>query len=208
MIAAIGLAGGTAFGGYTITQSSTPGPVYTDHSVTFDEPGVPVGVVMDPFDYYLASDGVYFTSGNGFLMAEDWDALEGIAGGTGEGNQLNGGFNINMYFDHDVTELSFRGWANGSPSFPFGGIIVRLFNDGVEVASYDGIAPFGGVGDEWFNAVADGGDAFDQVLFFNPAFNSFNSYVDNLTWNQVPAPGALALIGVAGLLGGRRRRTA
>jgi MYXO-CTERM domain-containing protein len=29
---------------------------------------------------------------------------------------------------------------------------------------------------------------------------------DNLTVNAVPAPGALALLGVAGLAGGRRRR--
>jgi hypothetical protein len=31
------------------------------------------------------------------------------------------------------------------------------------------------------------------VRFFNGAFNSFTSYVDNVTWNDVPAPGAFAL---------------
>ena len=54
-------------------------------------------------------------------------------------------------------------------------------NDGAEVASYFGIAPFGGVGDEWFNVVATNGDAFDEVRFFNGAFSSFNSYVDNIS---------------------------
>jgi hypothetical protein len=202
----IALIAGSAQGGYTITQTFDPGPVYTGHEITFDDPGVPVGVVMDPWTFYQASDGISFTSGNGFLVADDWDALEGIDGGEGDGNQLNGGFSVRMLFDTDVTELSWQGWANGSPAPPLGGINVFLFKDDVQVAGYTGIAPFAGVGDEWFNVVADGGDTFDEVRFFNGAFSSFNSYVDNITYNTVPGPGVLALLGLAGLCGTRRRR--
>jgi hypothetical protein len=203
--AAITLPAATALGSYTITQTLDPGPVYAGHSVTFDEPGVPTGVPIDPFDFYQLSDGITFVSGNGFLVADDWDALDGIDGGLGMGNQLNGGFSVNMLFDDPIKEISWQGWANGSPSPPLGGINVRVYLNDVQVASYLGVAPFGGVGDEWFNVVADGGDTFDRVSFYNGAFSSFNSYVDNLSWN-VPAPGAFALLGVAGLFGRRRRR--
>jgi hypothetical protein len=108
-----------------------------------------------------------------------------------------------MLFEQDLTALSFQGWADGSPSFPFGGINVFLINDGDEqnpVATYGGTAPFGGAGDEWFNIVADGGDVFDEVRFFNGAFNSRFSYVDNLTFNTVPEPQTFGLMGIAMLV--------
>ena len=204
--ATVAMTTGAALGDYTVTQTNTSSATYTDHSINFDEAGVPVGVAMDPFDFYQASDGISFSSGSGFLVAEDWDALEGIDGGDGDGNQLNGGFSVRMLFDEAISELSFQGWANGSPSPPFGGINVLLFLDGAQVGGYTGTAAFGGIGDEWFNVVATGGDTFDEVRFFNGAFSSFNSYVDNITFNDVPAPGAVALLGLAGLCGSRRRR--
>ena len=208
-LATVTLCAGHASAAITVTQTFDSQVTYSDHLITFDEPGVPTGAPTDPFDHYLASDGVYFTSGSGFLVADDWDTLEGIDGGEGDGNQLAGGFSVRMVFDHDVSALNFQGWAQGNPAPPFGGINVLLFNDGAQVGAYNGtFAPFGGAGDEWFNVVADGGDVFDEVRFFNPAFNSFAAYVDNISWDvaAVPAPGAFALLGMAGLAARRRRR--
>lgn len=188
----------------TITQGSSA-PTYTDHDVNFDEAGAPTGAVGDPFTYYQGSDGISFGSGNGFLGVEDWDTLEGIDGGEGDGNQLAGGFSVRMLFDEDINEISWQGWANGSAAPPFGGINVFVFKDDVQIASYTGISPFGGVGDEWFNISGDEG--FDEIRFFNGAFNSFTTFVDNISWsNPIPAPGAIALFGLAGLAGTRRRR--
>ncbi|MHC5114302.1 MAG: dockerin type I domain-containing protein [Planctomycetota bacterium] len=184
MAAAITLSG-TAFGGYTITQSPTPDNVYSGHSITFDDAGVPVGVSEDPWTHYQASDGIWFTSGNGFMVADDWDALAGIDAGQGDGNQLTGGFSVRMHFDAPIQELSWQGWADGSPAPPFGGINVFVFSEGVQVAAYSGFSPFGGAGDEWFNVVADGEDTFDEIVFFNGAFSSFQSYVDNVTFNSL-----------------------
>ena len=204
-VAATGVVTG-AYGDFVVTQSSTQ-TVFDDHNLTFDEPDVPVGVPMDPWTYYQASDGITFTSGNGFLMAEDWDTLEGIAGGTGEGNQLNGGFNIAMHFDAPVSEVSWQGWANGNGP-PFGGMFVVLLLEGVEVYAEFGLpVPFGTDVDSWYSAVGTDGMVFDELRFGNGAFNSFNTYMDNVTFNNVPAPGALALLGLAGVLGGRRRRS-
>ena len=122
------------------------------------------------------------------------------------GNQLNGGTMIQMLFDTPVTEITWQGWADGPSGLPRGGIFVLMFLDEIQVGFYNGDAAFGGLGDEWFNAVADAGDAFDEIVFLNPSLHSLNTYVDNITWNAVPSPGPLALLGVAGLLGGRRRR--
>lgn len=189
----------------TITQQATPTPTYSN-LITFDEPGVPVGVNADPFIHYQSSLGISFTSGNGGMSVNDFDTLLGIDGGQGDGNQLNGGFGITMWLDSAATSASWQGWADGSRNPPFGGIVVFVYNNGVEVGNYSGVSPYGGIGDEWFNVVATDGDQFDQIVFFNGAFNSFNSYVDNVSWNAVPAPGALALFGAAGLVGARRKR--
>ena len=33
------------------------------------------------------------------------------------------------------------------------------------------------------HVLATGGDTFDEVRFFNGAFNSFNTYIDNVGWS-------------------------
>ncbi|MCP3903224.1 MAG: hypothetical protein GY715_06260 [Planctomycetes bacterium] len=203
--AAITLTAGHAWGAYTISQGDTAFTEY-GQTIDFDEAGVPTGVPLpDPWDFYLASDGVEIRSGNGSLIVDDWDTLGGIAGGTGDGAQIQGGFNVALLFDGDTTEASWQGWADGSGP-PFGGMNVSLYDDGVQVATYTGAVPFGTDVGSYFNVVADGGDKFDEIRFFNGAFNSFFTYMDNVSFTApVPAPGALALLGLAGLCGRRRR---
>lgn len=197
----------TGYADYLFTQGSSQ-VAYSDHNIDFED--APTGVSMDPFDFYQASDGVTFASGSGFLVAEAWDDLEGIDGGESPGGiQLNGGFGISILFDKDVAQASWQGWANGNPSPPLGGINVFLFNDGGQVAFYSGISPFGGVGDEWFSVEATDGDTFDEVRFFNGAFNSFNSYIDNVTFNDlapIPEPASALIVSLAGLCLLRRQR--
>lgn len=200
---ALALATSSAFGAYTITQG-TSAPTYGT-TITFDEPGVPVGENIDPFTYY-ADDGITFSSGAGFVMVSDYDATEFIAGGNGDGNQIGTGFSLVMLFEDGATEASWQGWAPGSPNPPFGGINVFLLNDGEQVGDYSGSSPFGGVGDEWFNVTTSDGDTFDEIRFFNGAFNSFNTYADNVSFNVVPEPSSLVLCGLASLVGLALRR--
>jgi hypothetical protein len=64
---------------------------------------------------------------------------------------------------------------------------------------------WGGIGNTWYNITTTGGSTFKNVVIYNNGFDQF-SYVDNLSWNVVPGPGSLALLGFAGLVGSRRRR--
>ena len=48
--------------------------------------------------------------------------------------------------------------------------------------------------------------AFLRVTFNGATSTNGNNRIDNLTLSAVPAPGAIALLGVAGLAGSRRRR--
>ena len=62
---------------------------------------------------------------------------------------------------------------------------------------------WGGIGDTWFNITATGGDSFSHIVIAGMGFFP-ETFVDNLSWNTVPAPGAIALLGL-GLVRGRRR---
>lgn len=56
------------------------------------------------------------------------------------------------------------------------------------------------------NALDGAATAFLRVTFAGATTASGNNRLDNLTLSAIPAPGAIALLGVAGLAGSRRRR--
>lgn len=202
--AGLGLAAAaSASASYSLTQNNTP-TIYGGYSLNFDEPGTPTGIVPDTT--WQMSHGVIVAAGDGQSVVGDNDASQG-GWGLGDGNSFFGNFGVFMTFDYDVTEMAFELWdTSGSPS-PFGGGVgIFLFNDGAMVETFFGITPaFGGIGDSWFNVTTDGGMVFDEIRmlgFGTPAF----TFVDNLSWNAVPTPGAIGLFALAGVTGLRRRR--
>lgn len=186
----------------SVVQQAAPAPTYSV-TLNFDEPGGPTGPNVPNNSWAGAPWHIpVFSSG---------DVIANFVGNnsafTGQGtNSYAGPFGVFITFENDMTEMSFQGWDDSGPPTPFGGGAAAVaLNDGVEVAFWSGTPAFGGVGDSWFNITTTGGSVFDEVRFLGFGFSP-TSFVDNLSWNVVPEPGSLALIGVAGLGLLRRRR--
>ena len=204
-VAAIGIAaivGSPALGGYTITQGSSA-PTYTGFSLNFDEPGGPTGLVSATA--WQASHGITIDAGDGAPQVDNWDIVHAAGWGLGDDNSFFGNFGVFMTFDSDLTEMSIEVWDPSGPPSPFGGgLLIALFNDGVQVSSATVTPAWGSFGDSWFNLTTDGGDRFDEVRILGFGFEP-TTYADNISWN-VPAPGSLALLALAGIVGRRRSR--
>jgi hypothetical protein len=185
----------------TIAHGNSAGSYAT--TLNFDEVGGPTGIV-DPASWA----GIGITSlqaGDGQPIVDDNDAFNG-GWGLGDGLSFFGNFGVFINFDSDLTEFSTQVWdPSGPPSLFGGGLGVFVFNDGVEIANNFDITPaWGGVGDTWLDITTSGGMVFDEVRILGFGFDP-RTYVDNMSWNAVPAPGSLALLSV-GLFGIRRRR--
>lgn len=195
---------GTAMADVNITLSSSAGSYAT--TLNFDEVGGP-GPGYQIADDSWAGIGVsQLMSGNGSNGVQDFNALFG-GWGLGNGQSFGGGFGVFMKFDSDITEFSTQAWDNSGPATFFGGgMIVNVFNDGVNVASLWVEAPaWGGIGDNWFDITTTDGSTFDEVNFAGFGMVP-ETYVDNMSWNAVPAPSsAVALLGFACLATRRRR---
>lgn len=196
----------SALGDYTVTQSSSPAPTY-DQLLTFDEPGTPTGSV--PSDHY-ASIGLTMFSGvdpNAFAIAD----VTGVFPWVGTGNIAAGSFGLFLEFSAGTTAVSFQGWGDAGAPGPFGGgfWVWVLDGDGNVLSDFDTFEPaWGGLGDTWYNVTATGGDDIRYLLINNNSSIGSETFIDNLSWQPaIPAPGALALLGVAGLIGVRRRRS-
>jgi PEP-CTERM motif-containing protein len=185
----------------TIAHGSSAGTYAT--TLNFDEAGGPTGfVTTDAFASYGITS---LQAGDGVPQVGDFDTPNG-GWGLGTGNSFFGNFGVFINFDSDLTEFSTQVWdPSGPPSLFGGGLGVFVFNDGVEIANNFDITPaWGGVGDTWLDITTSGGMVFDEVRILGFGFDP-RTYVDNMSWNAVPAPGSFGLLGL-GLLGIRRRR--
>ena len=197
-----GVLNSAALAAATITQQNAAAPTY-DTLLTFDEPGTPLGLVAS--NYWQGSHGVTITNGTdpGIPVNDFSGALPWI----NSGNAVEGWFGVFMTFDNPVTAMSFQAWdPSGAPN-PFGnGLFIHLvdINDNI-VHSQAFTGAWGGIGNTWFDVTTTDGTTFQKVVVTNNSFNPV-SYVDNVSWTAVPAPGSLALLALAGLCGRSRRR--
>lgn len=204
LIGALGMAlmAGSASGAITITQSEAPAPTYST-TLNFDEPGTVPGPV--PADNWQADLGLLLQAGDSFNNINNFETTPGFEW-LGDDNVFQGGFGVFMNFDSDIDAFSAQAWDNGGPPSPFGGGMgIFVFKDGQEVANAFFTPTFSDFGPTWYNIVADGGDSFDDVRFVGFAFSAPVTYMDNASWNVVPAPASLALLGLAGFASRRRR---
>ena len=197
------IVGSPALGGYTITQGATA-PTYTGFSLNFDEPGGPTGPVATTA--WHASHGITIDAGDGAPQVDNWDIVHAAGWGLGDNNSFFGNFGVFMTFDNDLTAMSIEVWDPSGPPSPMGGgLLVALFDGGVEVSSTVVTPAWGGFGDSWFDLTTSAGDVFDEVRILGFGFTP-TTYADNLSWNVVPGPGSLALLALAGVVGRRRNR--
>lgn len=199
-IATIALAAGTSMATITVSQAAS-GTTYGT-TLNFDEPGGPTG------------GGI---AGNSWAGIGVTELIAGVGpGGVGDvsafnpwinsGNAFEGAFGVFMTFDSDLTNFNGQFWDPSGPPSPFGGGMgIFVFNDGVEVANNFVEPAWGGLGDTWIDITADGGMVFDEIRVLGFGFGPI-TYMDNASWNAVPTPGALALLGFAGVATSRRRR--
>ncbi|MCP4249403.1 MAG: PEP-CTERM sorting domain-containing protein [bacterium] len=202
-VAAMGVAILTApaLGGVVVTQGASA-PTYST-TLNFDEPGGPTGIV-DPTAWSASHGVAELQAGDGVPQVDDWTGIFGPWVGTG--NSFYGNFGIFMTMEQDLTEMSLQVWDPSGPPSPFGGgMSVFVFNDSVEVANTLVEPAWGGIGDEWFDITTDSGDVFDEIRILGWGFSP-TTFGDNMSWNVVPEPGSLSLLGLAGLVALRRRR--
>ncbi len=196
------LTASSASAAVTVARTAAPAPTYST-TLNFDEPGGPTGANV-PVNSW-ASIGLSVldsgAGGGGFV-----GNLNGTFPWLPNNNVWAGAFGAFMTFSTDLTEFSTQTWDSGAPG-PFGGgFAVVALDSGVEVANqfYPDVA-WGGLGDTWINITTSGGSTFDEVRILGFGFPP-ETYLDNMSWNAVPAPGALALLGLAGIVARRRRR--
>lgn len=186
------------------TQSATQTPTYGT-TLNFDEAGGPTGVV--DANAWQAGYGLQMSDGLGpSTYVGDLNNTLGYPWLPTD-NAAFGYFGIYLKFDQAVTNLSFQAWDNSGDPSPFGGgfLIFLLNEDQSSYAQSDTWTPaWGGLGDTWYDVSASNGDSFDYVLITGFGFSP-ETAIDNISWNVVPTPGALAMLGIAGLASRRRR---
>lgn len=204
-VTAIGVAAAVATqagAAVTITQTAAPAPTYAT-LLNFDQPGQATGVL--PANYWQPGYGITdLNAGDGVPYVDNLNTALGYPW-LPSNNSFYGNFGVFMTFDNPVDSLSFQAWDPSGPASPFGGgMVIYAMNNG-DVVFADAFTPaWAGVGNEWYDIVATGGMEFDEVRVLGNGFNP-TTIMDNISWNTVPTPGAVALFGIAGAFIRRRR---
>ncbi|MCB9846058.1 MAG: hypothetical protein H6811_08745 [Phycisphaeraceae bacterium] len=196
------IAAASAQADVTITQGDSA-PTYPS-LLTFDEVGGPVGAVVG--DEWSPMGISQLVSGDGSQFVGNLHSNPGF-GWLPDNNLLYAPWGAFLTFDGDVDAFSVRYWDSSGPAtFSGGGAAVVALNDGIEVAFFFVDNPaYAGVGDEYFNIVADNGSVFDEVRMLGFGFFP-EAFVDDISWNPAPAPASGALLALGGLVATRRRR--
>ncbi|MBS0187620.1 MAG: hypothetical protein JSS51_06095 [Planctomycetes bacterium] len=190
---------------FTVTQSAAAAPTYA-HTLNFDEPGTPTGEVpANAFTSYGVAS-LYTGENASASYITQANTTPGY-GWLGTGNVCAGAYGVFMKFSGEVSQLSVQYWDDSGPGSFFGGgaAIVLLKND-VEVSfTFLNSPAFSPTAKPWFNITGDAGDSFDEIRFVGFGFFP-TAYIDNVSWTSVPSPAGACLLGLAGLMGSRRRR--
>ncbi|MBS0189880.1 MAG: hypothetical protein U0573_13130 [Phycisphaerales bacterium] len=204
LLAAAGL-GSSANAAFTMTQQSAPAPTYST-VLNFDAPGSPTGTVASNSWLSLGVESLFSGVDSSSIDIVPVSSNPGF-GWLGSGNTAVGPFGVYMKFTGQVSSLSAQYWDDSGPgSFFGGGAGVILYKNGVQVDFLSILSPaYSPTGKSWINIVGSGGSTFDEVDFVGFGFSP-TAYVDNISWNSVPAPSAAALLALSGLVAGRRRR--
>ena len=148
-------------------------------------------------------------AGSSMVVASGNATFTGGAGTQFTGN-LPGSASMRWAFAsaQDLTGITFR---LGLTSVGSGGgsLNVSVCSDtaGTATISGLGISSITAAGNQTFQFLANLAGARSVVITWTPAVTAGNSMTLNaIEYNGVPAPGALALLGAAGLVGARRRR--
>ncbi len=179
-------------------------PTYAT-TLNFDEVGGPTGSLALG-DQPWTGLGLTVTSGEGARFVGNLSTNPGF-GWLPNNNVLYAPYGGFFDFDSPVTEFSAQYWDSSGPAtFMGGGAVVALFQGDTKVAFVQIQNPaYGGVGDSWVNVTTTDGSTFDRVALLGFGFFP-EAYIDNVSWNAVPTPGATGLLALAGLAGLRRRR--
>ncbi|MFO0783339.1 MAG: hypothetical protein U0636_06615 [Phycisphaerales bacterium] len=190
----------SANAGFSFTQQASQTTTYANQ-LNFDEPGTPTGLV--PANTW-ASLGINIHNGD----SPNNTYVDNFSNDLPWLPNNNASYNVwGCYIDLSTaaTGFSFQAWdTSGPPSFFGGGLLVGVADANGNLI--DGLVfnpAWGGIGDTWFNITATGGDSFSHIVIAGMGFFP-ETFVDNLSWNTVPGPGAMALLGL-GLVRGRRR---
>lgn len=190
-----------ALAAISVVRTAAPAPTYAT-TLNFDEPGGPTGSVPTNSYAGIGISVIQSGTGDGFV-----GNFNGAFPWLPNNNAMAGPFGIFINYSTDLTSFSIQAWDSGT-SGPFGGGFgVAVLNDGVEVGfEFYSTTAWGGIGNTWYNITTTGGSVFDEVRLLGFG-NNTETFVDNLSWNVIPTPGALALLGLAGFTSlGRRRR--
>jgi MYXO-CTERM domain-containing protein len=202
------LVGTSAHAAYAIVQTAAQAPTYST-VLDLNAAGSPTGTVSSTF--WTATLGVTVHTGQGGSTVTVND-FSGTYPWVNSGNQFLGNFGLNLDFATPISSLSFQAWdSNGAPGPIGGGFFVSLttgaLGGGTQLAGQGFTGAWGGLGNTWYNITTTGGSTFQHVTIFNNGFDQFD-YISHVSWQTAPAPGALTLLGFAGVVGVRRRRRA